>query len=607
VADELPAGFRPLEEAPPAGFRPLEEAAPFDDWTPLREAYTAKQRAMAAGKPEEAAAADARIQDFTRKMQEAENRRQVEALGPLQKFGVGVGKGLENVWEHVKEFAPEVLPIGHPGSGFEPEERAARAASRQAVEQQMAPLQGTLPGFLGTTTGEAIGTAPIAAATAPAGPVLGGTLAGAGIGGLMASPGERLTQAGLGGAIGGGLGTLGAIADAASHGVVTPTREAQELRALNVKGMTAGQANPTSTVAHFEQLAENTPFFGPRVKAARTELPLSIEQRAIEDVAPPGYTPKFSPEERVGTRLKEFKPEFNRQYDAIYGSATQRLPLPKNSIQMDVLDRAMNPVSAAPSGDEVKTASNFVASQLERLDKPSGNNLKTLNTIRRAISDKADSAFKAGNRELGLHYSEVEDAVTGHMEGALKADLNPNAFAELQTLNQQYGKWKTLIKAAGRRGDAAGSVAITPDKLGAALENKMGVERFVLGGDVPGPYDNLRVLARSGKVVTAPPRPVTGAMLSAINVLPVVGKYLTGAAGYLSSHHPAAFMGETLPQRVLQRTLAQPAIGGAIGQEARVAGIDVLKRLQAQAEAEKKAKEEQQGFRSLPITLGGGP
>jgi len=604
VADELPAGFRPLEEEPPAGFRPLEEAAPLDDWTPLREAYTAKQRAMAAGKPEEAAAADVRIQDFTRKMQEAENRRQVEALGPLQKFGVGVGKGLENVWEHVKEFAPEVLPIGHPGSGLEPEERAARAASRQAVEQQMAPLQGTLPGFLGTTTGEAIGTAPIAAATAPAGPVLGGTLAGAGIGGLMAQPGERIPGA-VGGGIVGGLAGLGAKMTAgASRGVVTTTKEAQELRDLGVKGMTAGQADPRSYIAHLEQAAESTRA-GATVKGLREELPLNIEQRIIEEAAPPGYEPKFGREESVATRLSDLKQEYGRQYDAIYKNATQQMPLPKGQIQYDVLKRAMNPTGRALSASEQKTASDFVADELSKLD--AKNTTETLAKIRTAVSEKAGNAFKAGNRELAGHYSDIEDALRGHVEDALKADLDPEAFNKLQALNTQYAKFKTVLAAAGRRGDAGGRVTITPDKLGGELLKRMGPDQFVMGAEGGGPFGSLRVLARAGKVVTSPPRPTTGALMGLLERFPGAS-YITGLQGYLSARHPELLMGETAPQRILQRTLAQPAISGAVGQEARVAGIDVLKRALAQAKAEEEAKKAEASpgvARALPKALGG--
>jgi hypothetical protein len=312
-----------------------------------------------------------------------------------------------------------------------------------------------------------------------------------------------------------------------------------------------------------------------------------LEQRIIEEAAPPGYTPKYGREESVATRLADFKKEFGHQYDAIYKNATQRMPLPKGNIQYDVLKRAMNPEGHALSASEAKTASDFVADQLSKLD--TANNTETLAKIRTALSEKASNAFKAGNRELGGHYSDIEDALRGHVEEALKADLDPQAFNKLQGLNTQYAKFKTILAAAGRRGDAGGRVTITPDKLGGQLLKQMGPDRFVLGAEGGGPFGNLRVLARAGKVVTSPPRPTTGALMGLLERFPGAS-YVTGAQGYLSARHPAMLMGETAPQRILQRTLAQPTVSGALGQEARVGALEVVKRLAAQAKAEEEAK-----------------
>jgi len=597
VADELPAGFRPLEEEPPAGFRPLEEVAPLDDWTPLREAYTAKQQAMAAGKPEEVAAADARIQDFTRKMQEAENRRQVEALGPLQKFGVGVGKGLENVWEHVKEFAPEVLPIGHPGSGFEPEERAARAASRQAVEQQMAPLQGTLPGFLGTTTGEAIGTAPIAAATAPAGPVLGGTLAGAGIGGLMAQPGERVPQAILGGALGGLLGAGQKATEAFARPGFEISPAAKRLRELKVEGMTGGHLSPQSTVAQIEQVAESGPY-GAVIRNRRQVLPLNLQQRELQEAYPPGFQSKLPPGASVFDQLRELRGEFRNRYNQLLDTQ----PVPKNQIQSDLMKHAYGPTKFSLTPSQRKLAVDIITDQAAQLD--DNNSMRTLASIKSGLQEEERSLARTDPR-LAKHIGDAVKIADSHIESAMKADVNPEAYAQYKELGKAYRNFTVLNKAVPPRAMATNMV-LTPDAVSRSLYRNMTPSQYARGeGGV------LRELAEAGKqVLSERPGTKTGASLNLMSSIPNIGPlqmgpWLLGQTAKFTTAHPELLLGETLPQRVLQKTLANPVVGGVVGQEARVGALELARRLAAQAEAEKKAKEEQQGFRSLPITLGG--
>jgi hypothetical protein len=61
-----------------------------------------------------------------------------------------------------------------------------------------------------------------------------------------------------------------------------------------------------------------------------------------------------------------------------------------------------------------------------------------------------------------------------------------------------------------------------------------------------------------------------------LEAVPFAGKWGAGTAGYISSHFPRAMMGQTLPQRVLMKTLGNPVVSGAMGQAARTGLSDFL-------------------------------
>lgn len=536
----------------------LSKVQPLDDLSPLREAYADRQAAAAQGAPPELLRAiDARIHDFTSKMKSADVQRTLESMGAGGRFLAGAGAGLENVGQHAKDLAHEIFPLEN---DYETRQfQADRKAEMAQFRQENAPLVSNPAGYFGNLTGEVAGTAPIAAVAGPG--VAGSALAGAGTGVLMSEPGERLQGAAVGGLAGLGLGLAGRAAASPIRSRVEVSPAAQQLRDLGVEGITAGQAAPKSAIAHIEQAGESGPL-GASIKAAREELPLNLEQKALELSAPPGFQVPPRGAADFAERIAAVQDEYGKRYGVLLDQG----PVPKNSIQYDLLKRAMNGEGRVLSGSELKQGSDYVADRLSKLE--SDNTLSTLGDIRSDFRAKS-AALRNSNPELAGYFNDMKQAVDEHIAGAMKANPNAGAYGEYQALNRQYRNYKILEKAAKMRGDSASGVQVTPDKLSQALASDMTPGQFVRGGG-----GDLRILAKAGKQVLSPPRPTTGALLGVLNTFPG-SNYVRAAQGYASSHFPSFYLGETLPQRVLQKAL-QPSVRGAIGQSARVGLLDEL-------------------------------
>lgn len=561
----------------------LAKVAPIDEMTPLREAYADRRHAMEQGAPKDVLdAIDAHIRGFTGMMKEADTKKATEELGPTGRFLAGAGAGLTNVYQHAKDLAHEVataggqetgwdafrgnqaalgqyqLPISAPAEG-EAEYQAQRPAERAQALEGADALRQSLSGELGNLTGEAAGTAPIALATGGAGPIVGGTLAGAGTGALLANPGQRLEGAGVGGVTGGALGAIGKVAGGAIEGPVQASEPAKTLQDLGLKGITAGQAAPRSAIAHFEQAAESTPL-GASVKAAREELPLNLEHRIIQEAAPPGFTPTLGRDASVPERLQELRGAYNQAY----GELLDKTPVPVNHVTRDVYLKAAKPTGRVLTPSDKAAAEEFTRQELSKLQ--DDGSLETLANIRSSVRDKVRSLDRV-NPELANHFRDIRDALTEHIDMAMSP--YPERRAALRALDQSYSKFKTVLGAATN--DPAGAVTITPDRLSRSILSGTTRDRFAMGGG-----GDLRELARAGKQVLSPPRPTTGALTGVLHAIPFAGPWATGVAGYASSHFPEAMLGQTPAQRILQRTLMQPVVSGAVGQAARTGADDFL-------------------------------
>jgi len=558
----------------------LAKVQPLDDYTPLREAYADRQQAMAHGAPPDVLAAiDAHIHDFTQRMQQADVRRQVEGMSAPERFLAGAGAGLTNVWQHAKELGHELASDVGPNPSYDPlrmpqrlegplgpdlaAQTAALVAQRQQTQQEAAPLTGTLSGELGNIAGEAAGTAPIAMAIpAGTGPVVGGTIAGAGTGALMSEPGQRLEGAGLGGAAGGLLGLVGKVANAGIQGIVKPTEAAKTLQKAGVEGMTAGLAAPTSTIAHWEQAAESGPT-GATVKAARSVLPFSLESKFLEKAAPEGFTGDLSKSVSVSDRLQALRDAIGAGYDSILDT----LPVPKNAIARDVARKALNQGEALLTPAERNSTWEWLKQQLGKLE--GANSLETLHHIRSEVRNKA-FGLRNTSPEIASHLGEVEDVLTGHINDALKANMDPGAAAKLAALDTKYHTLRMLEDAAAYE-PAEGSATITPDRLLRELKGSTTKSAYARGAG-----GELRELASAGKKVLSPPRPVTGALTNLAQSVPLLRSWAPGVLAMASTRMPNVLLGQTLPQRVLQKTLGQPVVSGALGQAARVGAEDVI-------------------------------
>lgn len=556
-----------------------------DDWTPVLQMYADLKTAKAKGLPKEVIDnIQAHIDDFDKRMDLAAERKRVEEMGAGERFVTGLGRGLENVWSHAKEVAHQVVYPGGEEGGWGPfleqvrsgqpfpiskkhegeaEYWAKKKEEREAFNQKNLPLSGTMSGFLGNVGGEALGTAPIAAAALPAGPVMGGALAGAGTGALMAEPGERLMGAAIGGTIGGIAGAGQKGAEIAGRGGLEISPHAKALHELGVTGMTAGQMAPESELAAIEAAAENTPG-GAIVKARRSVLPHNWQERVLKEAEPPGFVSKLEKGADVPDRLAEMRQAYHEGFSKMVGKE----PVPKNTYQNELMDTVQLPnIERALTPEERALAENYVLNQASRLDED--NSFQTLHSIRSNLYRKADTFAKAGKWDLADHLRDVADQASDQVERWMKADPNPHAYDNLRSLEKSYHNFLTVEDAFPL--DRAGP-DITPAGLDLAVRRGMTRRTFAEGGG-----GTLRELARAGKYVMAEPRPTTGAMAGRMFSVPKVGPFLVSAAGLLSSGSPRLALGETAPQRVLQYTLGHPVVGGGTAHGVRTAVLNFLR------------------------------
>lgn len=569
----------------------LAKLQPLSDTTDIQQAHADLKEAQATGAPKHIIdSIQGYIDNYNQRVEDAQARRDVEKMGTGERLWKGAVAGAKDVGLHAKELARDILPIGHPGTGFEPEERAAQRAEVEKFERQSAPLLGTVPGFMGSIAGEAAATAPVAAVAGPAGRVLKGvgealplaravvppaavlssTLAGAGVGGLMAEPGNRLPQAALGGVVGGLTGAGQAATEWAARPGFKIDPAAKRLQELGVEGMTAGQLAPKSTVAHIEQLAENTPA-GSVVKARREVLPRNLQERMLQEAHPPGFQSKLPPDASAWDRLNELGDEFHSRYNALLDTQ----PVPKGAIQEDLLRGAYGKSKFALSPSQRKMAVDIVTDEAAKLDDV--NNMRTLADIKSNLAAERRLRAKT-DPALAKHLGDMEKIADDHIERLMKADTNPEAYAQYKALGRAYRNYAILQKAAGR--DMATDVPLTPDKVSMALRSNMTQGQFARGGG-----GTLRELAQAGeKVLAERPGSKTGASLNFVNAIPAVGQvdmgpWLLGRAGMFSTAHPELMLGQTAPQRVLQYSLAHPAVAPIVNQGLRTA---VLRFLQGQ-------------------------
>lgn len=567
----------------------LAKVRPMDDWTPVLQMRADLKTAQEQGAPQDVIdSIQAHIDDFDKKMDLAARRREVEQMsGPEQAWEALKG-GVKRVGLGAADIAHEIFPLDLPA--WHAEGVARRAAERAAFEEKQAPLEATVPGFLGNIAGEAAATAPVAAVAGPAAEVVGGlgrmvpiagrfvppatvlssTLAGAGLGALTAEPGHRAAGAALGGGVGALTGTGQWATEALARPGFKISPAAQRLRDLGVEGMTAGQLAPQSTAAQIEQVAESGPF-GAIVKGRRGVLPENLQQRMIQEAYPPGFQSKLPPGSSAWDQIRELHGEFGNRYNTLLDTQ----PVPKNEIQTDLMKAAYGPSKFALAPSERKVAVNAIIDQAAKLDEV--NNMRTLADIKSGL--QAEQRLRARTDPAAAkHIGEAVKVVQGHIERAMKADVNPNAYAEYQALNKAYRNFAVLNKAMPPR-DTATNATLTPDMVSRALYREMTPQQFARGEG-----GTLRELAQAGKQVLAEkPGAKTGASLNLLQSIPRVGPldvgpWLLGMAGKFSTGHPDLMLGQTAPQRVLQYTLAHPVVGGGINQIARPAVLQFLRR-----------------------------
>ena len=566
----------------------LAKVQPLNDYTPLMEAYSDLKTAKEQGAPKDVIdSIQAHIDDFDRKMDLAKRRSEVEQMGAPERFVQGVGAGLKNVWEHTKELGHQIAYPGGQEVGWGPFQEvlrtgqqvnqphpgeeaywAQRQAEREKFNQENLPLQGTTSGFLGNVAGEALGTAPIALATAPAGTVLGSTLAGAGIGGLMAEPGER----GAGAAWGGGIGALTGAGQKATEWVARPgfkiSPAARKLKELNVEGMTGGQMAPQSSVAQIEQIAENTPS-GAIVKARRQIFPYNLQERMLQEAHPPGFQSQLPPGASTFDKLREIEGEFHNRYNSLLDTQ----PVTKNEVQTDLLKHAYGPSKFALTPSQRKLAVDIITDQAGKLDDV--NNMRTLADIKSGLQAEQRSLARTDPR-LAKHIGDAVKIADSHIESGMKADINPNNYADYKALGRAYRNFIVLDKSATK--DMATDTILTPDAVSRSLYRNMTPKQFARGEG-----GTLRELAQAGKqVLSERPGTKTGASLNLLNAIPSIGPidmgpWVIGRMGQFSTSHPNLMLGQTAPQRVLQYTLAHPVVGGAVNQGLRTAVLHFLR------------------------------
>lgn len=200
-----------------------------------------------------------------------------------------------------------------------------------------------------------------------------------------------------------------------------------------------------------------------------------------------------------------------------------------------------------------------IASDIAERFKAGGGRMsgKDYQAIRSRLTRRAQNA-RGSDNELAEAYRGLRNA----LDSAMDRSINPNDAGVWQELRRQYGNYKTLAKAAGGGGEAAGLGIISPAQLriAASSGNREGFNRGA---------SEFTKLAKAGQAIMTPlPNSGTAQRIAAQGIAAAimggVGTAGAGPVGLAAGLAGPAIAGRALMSGPVQRYLGNQAATGAM-------------------------------------------
>jgi hypothetical protein len=485
----------------------------------------------------------------------------------------------------------------------------------------------------------------------PAGAVLGagvGTIAGLADSQTKGGAGDVLASAGKGALAGSMLPLALGLGQRIYRGVVKPTEAAQYLRGKGVK-LTTGQMNPDSKLAQMEEASSAAGGAGVVVKRQREASRSSWQDAVLNESRPPGAAP-LDPKKDIASRLDEnyqgffdaYQPAHNHQVELKTSDGRQLFAMEDSSISPTAARAAVTRAGVAPlAGDTpvprdakgrfLPRAQEYVERQKRNFDLDTPSNAPK-DAFTDAVKDRMVLATSEDRAVVKDFLNEVSTILSTHIKGGrasstpllmlrnlvrakhgeklvaqefaqaqllenaereitsvLDAGLPAPALRALREADSQYSKFKPVVAAVAKSGDAP--EGFTPYHLSQGA--RRGLEE---GAYARGAGGEMRKMAATGRSVLDARVQTNGLMRVA--EVPVIGAWGTAPVSAIANYSPVQrfLLGETYPQlagqgvdrflsRYIQRNPTEAEAGALMPPSDDVKKRMHLEKQRAQAEA----------------------
>lgn len=316
--------------------------------------------------------------------------------------------------------------------------------------------------------GNVIGTAPLAAAMAPAGamsiPAAVGTAAGSGavLAGLqpVTEGGDyaenKLKQMAIGGVASGALSGAG---NALARLVSPRASTNPQVQLLMDEGVTPTPGQLLGgTAQRVEDKAMSIPIVGDAIRGARG--------RAIEDFNEAALNRALAPIGEKVTRVgREGVDDVGRAIGNAYDDLMPRLNFKADNQfaqELGTLQQMTQTLPPAQASQFESIVRDQVVGRLTRQGGATGQNFKAIEAELGRLGTSYRSSAVAGERELGMAIGELQSSLRSALERS-----NPQAASELSKINQAFANYTRIQRAAGGVGATDG--VFTPAQLSSAV------------------------------------------------------------------------------------------------------------------------------------------
>lgn len=398
-----------------------------------------------------------------------------------------------------------------------------------------------------------------------AAPYIAATATGAGLGAAQPVLGDesRAENTGMGAAFGLGGQAIGNAVGRGIEGVVKPSRHASQLPPAVRDAATLGQLADKEgligrMVGGIEERYASLPFVGSIVSRAREQGTDAWRDNLVDRAAPKGTVP-------LGETTKDKLASAYAAYQTRYARALRNQKIaPSPRFEQFVDDILTNPQSGIPLDDAARIRQDILMNYVSRFNRaqtgadgavtPAGTmGGDVAKDFESFLSGRARQYMKSetpGSDSLGRAYSNLERAWSTSYRRQIPI---PDRRA-IRDLDNQYGSFKTVERAAGSSGTVDGN--FSPAQLNTAVSQRTPRGRFARGEGI------MAQDANAGKGIFMDRLPNSGtadrASLAALAgglALEPVNTALTVAALPLMATKTGRnlAMGETAGQRMIQR------------------------------------------------------